>query len=176
MHIDHTNAKPSLCDQHAIALFARRFAAMTEHSSHTYERSVHKLLGDLAEYRRQDVLSGSEYEAIVGTAVDVMQYFNLDVRSLAVSDDWYRASVIHQMGQGMLQAMRTLHEELTLDVVYQDALSGLGIGRRAAHLHTETAASAPITCHKWANGRTHAQEHVNASDRYDATRKTIMRF
>lgn len=125
---------------------------VTQYSSHSYEVAMHRLLLDLEEDRMHGDLTLTEYHAILGTAVDVLFYFNYSLEMLAgETDPWYRASVIHQMAYAMLQAGALMRPSLAAKPFFNEAWQALRFDR--AHLQPTGDATqpAPITCHRWAS-------------------------
>ncbi|MBY0406699.1 MAG: hypothetical protein K2Q01_03335, partial [Rickettsiales bacterium] len=85
----------------SIGAFVRSIVHITETSSHTHEHTVHRLLCDLNELHHTRRLSTGEYYTIVGKGADVADFFHYDVEHLSTeANSWYRASLIHQIGQG----------------------------------------------------------------------------
>ena len=66
--------------------------AVTASSTHSYEIAVRRLLEDLSEYSASGALDNQSYHAMLGTAMDVLFFFNYDLESLAYETNlWYRA-------------------------------------------------------------------------------------
>jgi|GEM_PF-3162675 len=121
-------------------------------SDHSYEHTVNRLLEALLEYSAEGVIEPCEYHAILGMAADVLHYFNYDLEMLtAESNHWYRASVVHQIGCGMLQVLERLRPDLTDDAIFSDAVQGLRIGRSAIAPSQLTRAMVPLSCKQWAS-------------------------
>ncbi len=116
---------------------------ITADSTHSYELAVGRLLEDVAELLARGQLDIASYHGIVGMAVDVLFFFNYDLESLCHEENaWYRASLIHQMGHGMLQAIGLFRPDLTQKSFYGEAAASLSLPH--AHLGAN-----PVRCHQW---------------------------
>ena len=126
---------------HQLEEVIRRVTAVSDHS---YEMAVHRLLEDLEQLDERGQIDTASYNAVLATAVDVLFFFNYDLDALAREENvWYRASLIHQMGHGMLQALEKYRPDLAQKPFFQEALEALAIG---VHANTN---SAPLTCPQW---------------------------
>lgn len=129
-----------------ISRFVGSILRITNTSSHTHEYTVNRLLTDLGELYRNGRLNTGEYHTIIGKGADVADFFHYDVDALPCENNsWYRASLIHQIGQGMLQALERIRPDITTLTFFAEAMSGLGMGR-AGNSRTN-----PLTCRQWAN-------------------------
>ncbi len=125
--------------------FIDRLLAVTGDSSHSYELAMHRLLQELAELEALGRISRFDYDAVTGTALDVLFFFNYDPSLLAQEvDHWYRAAIIHQMAVAMLQALGTLRPDLTTSSFYREHASALTLER------APSSAPAPLHCQQWA--------------------------
>lgn len=104
----------------------------TEQQTSPKERAIHRLLNDLHEYQQEGVFAPGEYEAIMGAATDTLLSFKYSFTASAASDDWYRNSVLHQVGQSLLKSIAQLRDDLVQDRIYKDAVRELTIGKTAA--------------------------------------------
>lgn len=129
--------------ENSLLRFARALLDTTAGSGHSHEKAVHQLLMDIAHYHRHGLLSDSEYYITLGKAIDVVCFFNYDPYLLRNEPNtWYRASIIHQIGQGMLQAIERLRPDLTSHTLFGDAMHGLGMGKSRI----------AMSCKQWAHG------------------------
>lgn len=118
---------------------------VTQTSEHSYERAVARFLSDLSAMHASGGLDTASMNAVLGTAVDVLFYFNYNLDALTQETNiWYRASLIHQMGHGMLQALAKFRPEMTQRAFFCDAVESLRISPARTSL-------SPVTCHQWAN-------------------------
>lgn len=118
---------------------------VTEHSDQPYERAVHRLLDDMVELVARAQLDTMTYQTALMTAVDVLFFFNFEPQGFAMeAPSWYRASLVHQMGHGMLQALERFRPELTGTPFFQEALAALSIDAMLA--------APPLRCRNWAQG------------------------
>lgn len=116
---------------------------VTAVSDHTYEIGVRRLLEDMAELHATGQIDTGSYHAVLGMSVDVLFFFNYDLAALLDEpNQWYRASLIHQMGHGMLQALEKFRPDLTQKPFFQEAVCALAIG-------TQKTSAAPVTCRQW---------------------------
>lgn len=123
--------------------FIDRLLVLTGESTHSYELAMHRLLLDLAEQETCGRLSRFEYEAVTGTALDVLFFFNYDPALLGrETDHWYRAAIIHQMAVAVLQALATMRPDLTTTPFYRENASAFAMER--------STSPAPMHCHQWA--------------------------
>ena len=130
-----------------ISLFANNMLHITLFSSHTYEFTVHRLITELIGFHHHGQLTSGEYTTIIGTGADVADFFHYDIELLKNEENsWYRASLIHQIGQGMLQAIARIRPDFTRHPFFTEAISGLSIGKALS------GNAAPITCRQWTNG------------------------
>ena len=112
--------------------------AITGDSDHSYERAVHQLLHDLIDQRARGQLREGEYAMMLGTGMDVLFFFNYDLELLSAEQNrWYRASVIHQIGHAMLQAIDKIRPDLTGKPFFTEAAHAL------APCRSETVGAAP---------------------------------
>ena len=124
--------------------FLHRLMQITGDSGHSYELAMHRLLADLAEQEACGRLSRFEVETVLGTALDVLFFFNYDPAMLMVEPDhWYRASIIHQMAIAMLQTLGTLRPDLAAQAFFAESVSALAFER------TPSNTMAPLCTH-WA--------------------------
>jgi len=92
--------------------FLSKIKKLTQHSSHSHEQTAYSLICDLEELTDNKVISRSEFATIIGKAADVLAYFRYDFDEMIHENTWYRASIIHQMGCGMLQVLRMMRPDL----------------------------------------------------------------
>lgn len=133
------------CD--SIMRFTHTLLGITQHSSHSHETTVNRLLHDLAELVQSGKLDNASYHTVLGKGADVADFFNYDIELLRhENNSWYRASVIHQMGQGMLQALEHIRPDLTSLPFFAEAIAGLSMARQTKiDRHTRV----PVTCRHW---------------------------
>ena len=118
---------------------------VTASSQHSYEIAVHRLLLDLQEALAENGLSEGEYALIIGAGIDVLFFFNYGQEQLLREPNiWYRASVIHQIGWGMLQTLEKIRPDLAARPFFHEAMDVLAINR----LRTRTTPS-PLHCRDW---------------------------
>lgn len=116
---------------------------VTADSTHSYELAVHRLLGDMRELLGNGQLDVMSYNAALATAVDVLHFFNYEPEMLLNEEHvWYRASLIHQIGHGMLQALEKFRPDLASKQFFAEAVAALAIG---ALLTLPT----PLGCRRW---------------------------
>lgn len=134
--------------ENSLYRFVSTLLDITRHSSHSYERTVHRLLLDIADSHRDGTLDEQEYCAILGSAMDVAYYFNYEPSLLLhEQNSWYRASIVHQMGQGMLGAISQMRPDLLHNGAFGEALSELSITRPKTAWSARAAM--PITCRQY---------------------------
>lgn len=108
-----------------------------------FELAMHRLLEDVREQLAQGQLDMMSYNAVMGTAVDVLFFFNYDPITLAYEEPgWYRASLIHQIGHGMLQALERFRPDLVSKPFFQEAVIGFAIGAPSPSMGA-------LTCRPW---------------------------
>lgn len=133
-----------------IIRFTKLLISITCNSSHGHEQAVSRLLSDLADLNHTQQLDTGSYHAILGKSADVADFFNYDIDLLTTeSNSWYRASIIHQMGLGMLQALERLRPDLTHLPFFAEATFGLNLSKKnnaKTHKH-----SGPLSYRSWAN-------------------------
>lgn len=118
---------------HQLEDVIRRVTAV---SNHSYEMAVNQLLEDLETLDERGQIDTASYNAVLATAVDVLFFFNYDLNALAREENvWYRASLIHQMGHGMLQALEKYRPDLTQKPFFQEAMEALAIGQSTPAMH-----------------------------------------
>lgn len=120
---------------------------VTRSSTHSYEQAVHRLLLDVIDQYARGALNDSSYYAIIGTGVDVLFFFNYDPELLAgEANSWYRASIIHQIGQGMLQAIERVRPDMTAKNFFREAMQSLALGIPVTH---PAKTSGALHCKQW---------------------------
>jgi hypothetical protein len=99
--------------RHNMEHFADTLLSITRDAVHACERDVHGLLTSLEDFYRQGQLKEGEYGVILRKAMGVGEFFNYDIELLGQErNDWYRASIVRQMGQQMLSALDDLRPDL----------------------------------------------------------------
>lgn len=125
---------------HQLEDVIRRVTAISDHS---YEIAVHQLLEDLEALDERGQIDTATYNAVLATAVDVLFFFNYDLDALMLEENvWYRASLIHQMGHGMLQTLEKYRPDLAQKPFFQEAIEALAIG-------AQSTTAAHVGCHSW---------------------------
>ncbi len=141
LHLTAISAAPVVTNTHR--QLAEILYDVTADSTHTYEVAVHRLLDDMRELLASGRLDVMSYNAALATAVDVLFFFNYDPTMLALEEHvWYRASLIHQIGHGMLQALEKFRPDLSSKQFFCEAVDALSIG---ALLTVPT----PLGCRRW---------------------------
>ena len=116
---------------------------VTSVSDHSYEMAVHRLLEDLEGLDETGQIDTASYNMVLATAVDVLFFFNYELSALVQEKNiWYRASLIHQMGHGMLQALEKCRPDLAQKPFFKEAVEALAPGE-------QPTAAAPLTCRQW---------------------------
>lgn len=136
-YMDASNYNSILC----------RLKIVTKSSSHSQEQAAYDLICDLETMLGEGLLTHEEFTFIIGKATDVLMYFRYDMDGLSHEDSWYRASVIHQMGCGMLEALRIIRPGLTQYQAIGDIAHQLYF---AEPLHENSRSTpGPIGCKRW---------------------------
>lgn len=130
--------------------FAKSLSGMIKNSTHSHEQAVYRLLSDLELLSEEQTLDTGSYHAILGKSADVAEFFNIDVMHMADdTNHWYRASIIHQMGLGMLQAIERIRPDLTTLPFFSDAIACLS--QRKQNDGPSTKNGGPLSSRCWAN-------------------------
>lgn len=129
----------------------QQLKAMLAPSDHSYEMATHDLIVDIEALALRGVLRYGELSLLAGKAMDVIAYFRLDVSSLAGEDPWYRASVVHQIGCGLLQVLRLLRPEMADMMQLNEVAHDLYRYRAPLETIASHAASTPrpLHGHRW---------------------------
>ncbi len=92
--------------------FLYRLKNFIKNSTHSHEQIACQLITELEELVSEGALSLEELRTLSSKAMDILAYFHFDLESLQKEDPWYRASIIHQISCGMLQALRMMRPDL----------------------------------------------------------------
>lgn len=137
-------ASPSPAPMHEALV--ETLLAMTQGSTHSYEIAIHRLLLDLIDCYERGLISPSDYGMVMGTATDVLFFFNYNLDLLQDEPNiWYRASVIHQIGHAMLQTLEQVRPDLSAKAFFTEAVSALSL----QSAEPRGAKVIPIRCRQW---------------------------
>lgn len=127
--------------------FLYKIKKAIQHSTHGYEQMAYSLICDLEEMVDNHTIERSEFALVIGKAAEILSYFRYEVEGLAQESTWYRASVIHQISCGMLQALRMLRPDLHDNCI---------LGENAYHLYryywpfeNNNPAPGPVKYKRW---------------------------
>lgn len=126
-----------------------RIKKIIRHSPHPHEQTAYSFICDLEELADNRIISLTELTLIIGKAEDILAYFRYDAEKLAHEATSYRASVIHQMSCGMLQALRLLRPDLHDNCMLGETAYNLYRYHWPMEAHEESSNAGPVTCKRW---------------------------